>query len=165
MKTKNILVSIFVMVIAVIILMLVFPQEKTGDIISENLKTKNCGEGTTFYSGENLCWQKSAKPESAKNWQDASDYCANLELGKKDDWRLPTLNELKSIVKENAPEEVTIDETFFTDTKLNYYWTSSEYPKTRGTHWYVYFKTGYDGIAQDFKSSYDVRCVRDNQRD
>ncbi len=162
MKTKNILVSIFVMVIAVIILMLVFPQEKTGTTIDENSEAKNCGEGTTIYADENLCWQKSAKPEPAKNWGDANDYCENLELGKKDDWRLPTLNELKSIVKENAPEEVTIDETFFTDTKLNYYWTSSEYPKTRGTHWYVYFKTGYDGIAQDFKSGYDVRCVRSN---
>lgn len=160
MKIKNILVSVFVMVIVVIVLMVIFPQEKTGTTINENSKIKDCGEGTTLYSGENLCWQKSTKPEPAKNWNDAYDYCNNLELGNKEDWRLPALEELKSIVKENAPEEVTIDETFFTDTKLNYYWTSSEYTKTKGTHWYVYFKTGYDGIAQDFKENYDVRCVR-----
>ncbi len=161
MKIKNILVSVFAMVIIVIALMLIFPQEKTGSVTNENTKIKDCGAGTTFYSGENLCWQKSAKPEPAINWNDANNYCDNLELGKKDDWRLPTIEELKSIVKENAPEEVTIDETFFTDTKLNYYWTSTDYPKTKGTHWYVYFKTGYEGIAQDFKKNYDVRCVRE----
>lgn len=161
MKIKNILVSIFAMVVVVIVLMIIFPQEKTGSAINEKLKAKDCGEGTIFYGGEDLCWQKSTKPEPAKNWNDADNYCNTLELGKKDDWRLPAIEELKSIVKENAPEQVTIDETFFIDTKLNYYWASTEYPKTKGTHWYVYFKTGYDGIAQDFKSSYDVRCVRD----
>ncbi|MBI2056949.1 DUF1566 domain-containing protein [Candidatus Pacearchaeota archaeon] len=160
MRIKNILISIFVMVIAVIVLMLIFPQEKTGNVINENLKIKDCGEGTVFYGGENLCWQKSTKPEPATNWQDANDYCANLELGKKDDWRLPEVNE--SLVKEVPPEQVTIDDDFFTDTQPDYYWTATEYPKTKGTHWYVYFKTGYDGISQDFKKDYEVRCVRDD---
>lgn len=160
MKIKNLLVSVFVMVIVVIILIIIFPQEKTGSVINEKLKAKDCGEGTIFYGGENLCWQKSTKPEPAKNWDDANNYCNDLELGNKDGWRLPKLEELKVIVKENAPEEVTIDKTFFTDTKLNYYWTSTEYPKKENTHWYVYFKTGYTGIAPDFKENYDVRCVR-----
>ena len=162
MKIKNILTAIFVMVIAIIVLMLLFPQEKTGSIINEGLKTKDCGDGTVFYGEESLCWQKSAKPEPAKNWQDANDYCNNLELGKKDDWRLPEVNELKSLVKEVPPEQVTIDTSVFTDTQTDYYWTATEYPKTKGTHWYVYFKTGYDGISQDFKKDYEVRCVRDD---
>ena len=175
MNIKNILVSVFVMAVIIVALMLIFPQEKTGSAIGENSKIKDCGDGTTFYEGENLCWQKSAKPEPAKNWQDANDYCNNLELGsagisfgeKKDDWRLPEIDELKSLVIIVPPEQVTIDETFFTDTKLNYYWTSTEYPnpKNTATHWYVYFKTGYDGIAPDFKENYDVRCVRENRLD
>ena len=162
MKIKNILTAIFVMIIVVIVLMLLFPQEKTGSITNEGLKIKDCGDGTVLYGEENLCWQKSAKPEPAKNWQDANDYCNNLELGKKDDWRLPEVNELKSLVKEVPPEQVTIDTAFFTDTQTDYYWTATEYPKTKGTHWYVYFKTGYDGISQDFKKDYEARCVRDN---
>src|SRR3989344_6131799 len=117
MKIKNILTAIFVMVIAVIVLMLLFPQEKAGNVTNENLKIKDCGEGTVFYGEESLCWQKSAKPEPAKNWQDANDYCNNLELGKKDDWRLPEVNELKSLVKEVPPEQVTIDTALFTDTQ------------------------------------------------
>ncbi|KHO55573.1 MAG: FimH-like protein [archaeon GW2011_AR19] len=162
MKIKNILTAIFVMVIAVIVLMLLFPQEKTGNVTNENLKVKDCGQGTIFYGEENLCWQKSAKPEPAKNWQDANDYCNNLELGKKDDWRLPKVNELKSLVITVPPEQVTIDTAFFTDTQTDYYWTATEYPKTKGTHWFVYFKTGYEGISQDFKKDYEVRCVRDD---
>lgn len=162
MKIKNILASIFVAAILVIALMVIFPQKKIGSTINEIPESKDCGQGTVLYGGENLCWQKNTKPEPAKNWDDADNYCNNLELGKKDDWRLPTLNELKSIVKEVPPEQVTIDTDFFTDTKLNYYWTSTEYPKTEGTHWFVYFKTGYEGIAQNFKPGYDVRCLRDN---
>ncbi|MDP2673031.1 MAG: DUF1566 domain-containing protein [Nanoarchaeota archaeon] len=165
MNIKNILTSIFVMVIIVIVLMLVFPQEKTGNVTDENLKIKDCGEGTVFYEGENLCWQKSAKPEPAANWQDANDYCANLELGKNQDWRLPEIDELKSLVVAVPPEQVTIDTDFFTDTQTDYYWTATEYvtPATKtATHWYVYFKTGYDGIAPDFKENYEARCVRDN---
>ena len=162
MKIKNILTAIFVMVIAVIVLMLLFPQEKTGNVTNENLKVKDCGQGTIFYGEENLCWQKSAKPEPAKNWQDANDYCNNLELGKKDDWRLPEVNELKNLVITVPPEQVTIDTAFFTDTQTDYYWTATEYPKTKGTHWFVYFKTGYEGISQDFKKDYEVRCVRDD---
>ena len=163
MRIKNILASIFVMIIVVIVLMLIFPQEKTGSgVENDNPKIKNCGEGTVFYGEESLCWQKSAKPEPAKDWQDANDYCANLKLGNKDDWRLPELNELKSLVITVPPEQVTIDTAFFTDTQTDYYWTATEYPKTEGTYWYVYFKTGYDGIAQTFKKDYEVRCVRDN---
>ena len=56
MKIKNILTAIFVMVIAVIVLMLLFPQEKTGNVTNENLKVKDCGQGTIFYGEENLCW-------------------------------------------------------------------------------------------------------------
>ena len=164
MKIKNILASIFIMVIAVIILTIIFPQEKTGSAIDENAKINDCGQGTVFYESENLCWQKSAKPEPAKNWQDANDYCANLELGRKNDWRLPEINELRSLVIIVPPEQVTIDTDFFTDTQTDYYWTSTEYPnpKKTATHWYVYFKTGYDGIAPDFKENYEVRCVRDD---
>lgn len=162
MKIKNILTAIFVMVIAVIVLMIIFPQEKTGNVTFENLKIKDCGLGTTFYEGENLCWQKSVKPEPATNWQDATDYCANLELGRKIDWRLPELDELKSLVIVVPPEQVTIDTAFFTDTQTDYYWTATEYAKKANTHWYVYFKTGYDGIAPDFKENYEARCVRDN---
>ncbi|MEK6823696.1 MAG: DUF1566 domain-containing protein [Nanoarchaeota archaeon] len=165
MKIKNLLVSVFVMIIIVIVLVVVFPQEKTGSAINENSKTKNCGDGTTFYEGENLCWQKSAKPEPAKNWGDANDYCANLNLGKKDDWRLPEIDELRSLVTIVPPEQVTIDTDFFTDTQTDYYWTATDYPnpKKENTHWYVYFKTGYDGIAPDFKANYEARCVRDNK--
>ena len=162
MKTKNILISIFVIAIIVVALMFIFPQQKTGNVTNEDIKIKDCGEGTVFYEGENLCWQKSVKPEPATNWQDAADYCANLELGKKDDWRLPKVNELKSLVITVPPEQVTIDTAFFTDTQTDYYWTATEYPKTKGTHWYVYFKTGYDGISQDFKKDYEARCVRDD---
>ena len=44
--------------------------------------------------GNPCCWQR--RPRTA--WHDALAYCENLDLGGHDDWRLPNVKELQSIV-------------------------------------------------------------------
>ena len=45
-----------------------------------------------------LCWED---PYSAEwySWDDAVAYCANLVVGESDDWRMPTITELRSLVR------------------------------------------------------------------
>lgn len=45
-----------------------------------------------------LCWQLQPN-ESGLDWFEAGDYCTNLELGAYDDWRLPMIQELISLVR------------------------------------------------------------------
>jgi hypothetical protein len=44
-----------------------------------------------------LMWQKGEPSE--KTWQAAMDYCSNLSLAGHSDWRLPSLEELKTADK------------------------------------------------------------------
>ncbi len=54
------------------------------------------GNGTVSDLGTGLMWQQ-IPPAEGTTWQQAKEYCENLELGGFDDWRLPTLKELFSI--------------------------------------------------------------------
>lgn len=44
-----------------------------------------------------VVWQGTV-PQKALLWQEAIDYCNNLEYGGYSDWRIPTIKELKSLV-------------------------------------------------------------------
>ncbi len=54
------------------------------------------GDGTITDNVTGLMWQQ--VPDSINmSWEEAKEYCENLELGGYDDWRLPTVKELFAI--------------------------------------------------------------------
>lgn len=77
----------------------------------------------------NLMWQKiSAKGDEDKGmtFEDAVSYCENLELGGFKDWRLPSRNELMSLVEFNL-KAPAIDPLFLDMTDDVWYWTSTTF--------------------------------------
>ena len=93
----------------------------------------------------------------------SENVCGNLVLSSYSDWRLPTKDELITIVDYAIPfPSQTIKTTYFPDTKPSGYWSSTTYANYPDYAWAVYF---YDGGVYSSSKYYDVyvRCVRGGQ--
>lgn len=101
-----------------------------------------------------LMWQDNGEAKTVqKNWQDAINYCQNLNLAGYNDWRLPDKYTLKALYpKKDSLRSIA----------AYAYWSSSPDVSVSSVAWYVNFNNGYDDW--DGKSnSYLVRCVRDSK--
>lgn len=137
-----------------------------GGKMSES-RFKDNGDGTVTDSVTDLMWQKTTVGEMT--WTEALSYCKRLSLGGHEDWRLPTLQELHSLIDHRYCNPA-IDTTAFPDTVSFPHWSSTTYAfYTDGTlytggAWFVHFSSG--SIGYSYKSStHYVRAVRDNERE
>ena len=105
-----------------------------------------------------LQWQQII-PTEKYSWDDAVAYCDDLGYAGKRDWRLPTINELLTIV-DNSQYDPVIDTVYFHNVKPStYFWASSSI-STPSYHWYVAFATGNSFNSTTETSKLYVRCVR-----
>lgn len=106
----------------------------------------------------NLIWQddKSAK-SIKKDWYKAKSYCETLTHAGFNDWYLPNINELSSIV-DTTKYNPAIKEGFENITPSSY-WSSSQSISHAKSAISIYFKGGasYDYLKRDNRN---VRCVR-----
>jgi hypothetical protein len=94
-----------------------------------------------------------------QKWENALAYCEELQLGGFDDWRLPTLKELMTLVDEEhtAP---SIDTSYFPATRAAAYWTSTTFSGHPGFAWYIRFDNGLEYNGGYKGRLYFVRAVR-----
>ena len=104
-----------------------------------------------------LTWQR-AVAASSYTWASAATYCNNLVLAGPNNWRLPTIQELQTIVDESRVNPA-IDTTAFPSTPAQYFWSSSPYAGDSSDAWVVDFHLGYV-YHDDVGYTYRVRCVR-----
>jgi hypothetical protein len=109
-----------------------------------------------------LTWQRAPLPQRLL-FDDAATQCAALGAG----WRVPTVNELSTLVDEQphleddngALVEKAIDANAFPGTPVdNPYWTSSVVAGTTDVAWDVAFSSGATFQAVRTTANY-VRCV------
>ena len=122
------------------------------------------GNGIVRDNVTGLEWQQATAP-GTYTWQQAIDYCNNLSLGGKDDWRLPTVKELSTLVDSSIPfPGPTINTSYFPDTVASDYWSSTTYASSTDDAWCVDFDCGDVRRLPTVRTSYCyVRAVRGGQ--
>ncbi len=108
------------------------------------------GDNTVTDSSTGLIWTKSTVASDV-NYKGATEQVEALGDG----WRLPTVDELQSIV-DRAKYRPAIDSEAFPDTENDCYWTSTPCAWNASARWVVYFDCGH----VDDSRQYGVACVR-----
>ncbi len=136
------------------------PLSQDGSYSINPLSFYDTGFNTIIDNNTRLMWEK-RWDFLGGTWAEAKDYCDNLVQGGLSDWRLPTLQELHSIVDFNRPAPI-VDTTYFQLPLQGYYpyWTSTPSAFSPADNaWQVEFREhivstrSYDDYAH-------ARCVR-----
>jgi hypothetical protein len=125
---------------------------------------------TVTDSATKLTWQKCPPGQSGtkceaggstkySSWQDALEYCDRLTFANYDDWRLPSIQELATIVDYTKYAPAINTETF-PSTAVESVWSSSESVFDNTYAWYVGFETGDISWQIKTTGSTSARCVR-----
>ena len=97
---------------------------------------------TTVVIGS-LMWAQATSADRL-TFKDAEAYCKALRTGGHDDWRLPTIQELLSLV-DYTHHDPAIDTAAFPDTKSSWYWSSS--PGASAPAVFAWIVSFYNGSA------------------
>lgn len=121
---------------------------------------RNATNETVYDHATGRMWQDDSNAKTTqKNWLDAIDYCNNLTFAGHSDWKLPSLDELLSIVDTSRPNGSKINSAF-TNFAGSWYWSSTPALSSTLHAIVVGFHTGetYWGLKTDI---HYVRCIRD----
>lgn len=139
----------------------------SGMVKDFTLSFTDNGDGTVKDNTTSLIWQKCSRGQTNNStcsgaatftdWAGAITYCNGLSLAGKT-WRLPQVNELKTIVDTIKTANPVIDTTAFPSTVANIYWSSTTYLATPANVWYITFGNGSVNNGVKTNSGY-VRCV------
>ena len=133
-----------------------------GKCISQSFQTKIISEEkivTDLNSG--LIWQQTI-PNEKNTWEDANNYCNNLNYGSYSGWRLPTVQELLTIVDNNKNTPPLINSTYFPNTPKAAFWSLTAYTPNIESVWVVNFNNYVTHTAYKVEKAY-TRCVKGNK--
>ena len=121
------------------------------------------GDHTITDTETGLMWMKNTAPGGEMSWEAALIYCEESIVAGYDDWRLPTIKELGSIV-DYSTRNPAINTQYFPDTEPSYYWTSTTYAFYTNNAWVVFFQSGFNQFRVKTLINY-VRAVRLGESD
>jgi hypothetical protein len=142
----------------------------SGPIQSFTTPSFSDTNGTITDSISGLVWQKCSKGQANSldcsgldllnnvTWAAGLQYCEELDLAGRTDWRLPTSNELRSIV-DYSKAGPSIDTTYFSGTHTGNYWSSTTWPESIGYAYTVNFNYGEEIHSNLRSATQYIRCV------
>ncbi len=114
-------------------------------------------KGVIIDGATNIIWQKSGS-ESPLQWEQAKDYITKLnqqKFGNHEDWRLPTINELLSLLNPPPPGE---DFCFQSQMSSIQKWIWSGDTRSKRAAWFVDVEMGFVE-SRDLLDCYYVKAV------
>ena len=137
---------------------------ETKKIYSNNYSTA-LNDKTWIDPDTGLMWQVNISKKKY-NWNEAKKYCSNLNYAGYSDWKLPNIDELKSILSDKKNKGFYIKPIFIDSIKdMNFalFWSSTIdsflWIKSSSNAMVVEFWRGYS-LGGDENHIYYVRCVR-----
>lgn len=110
-----------------------------------------------------LVWQRS--PEGLETWEHAATECYAAETGGRLGWRLPTVEQLTSLIDPaQSDPALPVGHPFLNVSiePFGFYWTATTVAGSGDLAWFAQFATGFPG--QTFKAAHNlVWCVRGQQ--
>lgn len=133
--------------------------DKIPNLPQSNTTTEPKAILTFFNNSTNLLWQ--IKDDGQKRrYSEAKSYCDDLVIGSYSNWRLPSVQDLKSILNYTSSNPAT-NKKIFLNTKSFAYWTETTTYGYKGHKWEVDF--AYGNIFSEYTSNQlFVRCVSGN---
>lgn len=122
------------------------------------------GDGTVTDNLTGLMWTKDVQQiPGTMHWQAALDACNNLVYAGYDDWRLPSLRELQSLIDYGQKDPALPPGHPFEHQVSALYWSSTTYANFPSNAWILSFYFGH--VNDYYKSyySYYVHAVRGGQ--
>ena len=101
-----------------------------------------------------LEWQ--CESPGRMSWLDGQTYARELSLNDKEDWRIPAVSELESLLDRSKYRPVMRKVVPFQDTLS--YWSSTTFGANKNNAWMVMFDGAY--VLSYYKTNqYYIRCV------
>lgn len=111
-------------------------------------------DGTVTDNLTGLMWLKDANSAgNTKTWADALTYCNNLDDSGYDDWRLPNIKEMQSLINFGQLGPALPSGHPFSNVQTNYYWTSTTYSAESSFAWIMNL---YMGAGNNYNKTYEL---------
>ncbi len=124
---------------------------RTKDIVTDNVTR--------------LQWQDDTDANTTKrNWEEATEYCESLPLGGYNDWRLPSIKELLTLI-DYSKNHPSVTDVVFQNTAPYYYASSTTNARDAQYAWVIPFNHGLSSSHYQKIHDSNVRCVRGEQLD
>ena len=105
-----------------------------------------------------LVWERSPALEMS-DWEMAQRRCSSSHAGGSTDWRVPTVQELATLVEPSSIEVKLPSDHPFANVEASIYWSSTERRGNRAYASFVSFSSGKSATLEKYMPSF-VWCVR-----